>query len=55
MIFNTYYAEKERLMTRIPNFRPRDHGSHVVDLFEEVTGKHTTTAREPPCRPVCRF
>lgn len=36
MIFNTYYSEKEikRLMTRIPNFRPRGHGSYVFDRFE---------------------
>lgn len=36
MIFNTYYAEKEieRLISHIPNFRPRGHGSYVFDRFE---------------------
>lgn len=36
MIFNTYCAEQEiaRLMTRIPTFRPRGHGSYVFDRFE---------------------
>lgn len=36
MIFDTYYSEREiaRLMSRIPNFRPRGHGSYVFERFE---------------------
>ncbi len=36
MIFDTYYSEQEiaRLMTRIPNFRPRGYGSYIFDRFE---------------------
>lgn len=36
MIFDTYYSEREiaRLMSRIPNFRPRGHGNYVFGRFE---------------------
>lgn len=36
MIFDTYYSDREikKLMSRIPNFRPRGHGTYILNRFE---------------------